>query len=195
MLTLKQIKEIREHLSKAQNPLFFFDNDVDGLMSFILLRRFIGRGKGIAVKSFPELDGTYLKRVNELNADYVFILDKPLVSEDFFSGLKELNLPVVWIDHHEVSMEFDREYVNYYNPLYNRKKASEPVSFLAYQVSGKKEDRWFSMVGCVADNFFPNFTEEFAEENKELWGKKSKLPFDVLYCSEFVPVIVATNRS
>lgn len=32
MLTEKQISEIREHLEKAQNPLFFFDND-DGLCS------------------------------------------------------------------------------------------------------------------------------------------------------------------
>jgi len=27
MLTEKQNKEIREHLEKAQNPLFYFDND------------------------------------------------------------------------------------------------------------------------------------------------------------------------
>ena len=44
MLTKKQINEIREHLEKAQNPLFFFDNDPDGLCSFLLLQRYIGRG-------------------------------------------------------------------------------------------------------------------------------------------------------
>ena len=49
MLTQKQIKEIREHLDKAQNPLFFFDNDVDGLTSFLILQRYIGSGRGIAV--------------------------------------------------------------------------------------------------------------------------------------------------
>ena len=32
MLTEKQLKEIREHLEKAQNPVFFFDNDADGLI-------------------------------------------------------------------------------------------------------------------------------------------------------------------
>ena len=30
MLTKKQVGEIKEHLDKAQNPLFFFDNDLDG---------------------------------------------------------------------------------------------------------------------------------------------------------------------
>ena len=55
MLTENQIEEIKEHLDKAQNPLFFFDNDGDGLCSFLLLQRFIKKGKGVAIKSFPEL--------------------------------------------------------------------------------------------------------------------------------------------
>ena len=59
MLTLKQITEIREHLEKAQNPLFLFDNDNDGLTSFLILQRFIGRGKGIAIKTFPDLNIFY----------------------------------------------------------------------------------------------------------------------------------------
>ena len=49
MLTNKQIEEIKEHLEKAQNPLFFYDNDADGLCSFLLLRRYLGRGKGVGV--------------------------------------------------------------------------------------------------------------------------------------------------
>ena len=39
MLNKKQIKEIREHLEKAQNPVFFYDSDADGLASFLLLAR------------------------------------------------------------------------------------------------------------------------------------------------------------
>jgi len=55
MLNEKQINEIRNHLEKAQNPLFFFDNDNDGLTSFLLLQRYIGRGKGVVIRSFPDL--------------------------------------------------------------------------------------------------------------------------------------------
>jgi single-stranded DNA-specific DHH superfamily exonuclease len=73
MLNKESKKEIREHLEKAQNPVFFFDNDQDGLCSFLLLQRFIGRGNGIAVKSFPEMTVDYFRRVLELNADYIFI--------------------------------------------------------------------------------------------------------------------------
>lgn len=51
MLTNEQINEIREHLENARNPVFFFDNDPDGLCSFLLLQRFIGRGRGVAIKT------------------------------------------------------------------------------------------------------------------------------------------------
>ena len=71
MLTQKQIKEIKEHLEKAQNPVFFFDNDSDGLCSFLLLSRWMNRGKGVAVKSFPDLNEGYFRKVDELNADYI----------------------------------------------------------------------------------------------------------------------------
>ena len=80
MLNEKQITEIREHLEKAQNPLFFYDNDCDGLCSFLILRRFLGRGKGVAVRSFPELNAKYARKAKELGADYIFVLDKPLIS-------------------------------------------------------------------------------------------------------------------
>ena len=126
MLTQKQITEIREHLDKAQNPLFFFDNDPDGLCSFLLLQRFAEKGKGIPIRSFPELKEDYFKRVQELNTDYIFVLDKPLVSDEFFNKAREFNIPVVCIDHHDSGREIP-EFVNYYNPLFNKEKSSESL--------------------------------------------------------------------
>ena len=116
MLTQKQVKEIKEHLEQAQNPLFFFDNDPDGLCSFLLLQRWLGRGKGVPIKSFPDLSKDYFRKVSELGADYVFILDKPVISTEFFEEVEKFNVPVVWIDHHEVQVEIP-EFIHYYNPL------------------------------------------------------------------------------
>ena len=79
MLTEKQFEELREHLEKAQNPVFLYDNDADGFCSFVLLRRFIGRGKGVAVRTYPEIDIGYAKRAKELGADYIFVLDRPFL--------------------------------------------------------------------------------------------------------------------
>jgi hypothetical protein len=180
MLTEKQVKEIRAHLGKAQNPLFFFDNDADGLASFLLLRRYIDRGKGVAIKSFPELNASYTRKIYELNPDYVFILDKPQVAEGFLQEVSELNLPTVWIDHHNVPKP---EFENYYNPYHND-ETSEPVSYLCYKTADKKEDMWIAMIGAIGDGFFPEFAEEFGKQYPELWGDNIKTASQALYTTE-----------
>ena len=192
MLNEKQILEIREHLENAQNPVFFFDNDVDGLMSFILLRRFIDRGKGVAIKSFPELDVSYVKKVDELKSDYVFILDKPAVSQEFVDEVEKRNLQIVWIDHHDVEQTIKGKNLNYYNPFFT-KKSNEPTSYLAYQVVNNKADRWLVMAGCISDNFFPDFVDEFAKENSEIWKKNAKSAFEILYESDFGKLIITLD--
>jgi single-stranded DNA-specific DHH superfamily exonuclease len=179
MLNQKQIEEIREHLEKAQNPLFLFDNDQDGLCSFLLLQRYIGRGKGVAVKSYPGLDESYFRKANELNADYIFILDKPVVSKEFFKEVEQVNLPVVWIDHHEVQDKIP-EFVNYYNPL---PKSNEPVTALCYDITKRKEDLWLAIVGAISDRFLPDFYEDFKKKYPEL-SIDSNDAFEVFYKSE-----------
>jgi len=182
MLTEKQIEEIREHLNKAQNPLFFFDNDNDGLCAFLLLRRYIGRGKGVAIKSFPDLNVSYYRKIFELKPDYVFILDKPCVSEEFISKVKKDNLPIVWIDHHKVEKPED-DYISYYNSL-EEEDQSEPVSYIAYKVTQKKQDLWLALIGCISDCYMPDFLNEFNEKYPELTKKDPKGAFDLLYASE-----------
>ena len=116
MLSPKQISEIKEFLDKTQNPLFFFDNDPDGLCSFLLLRRFIGRGKGYPIKSAP-LNEDYIRKVEELTPDSIFILDVPLVSAEFFQEVEKKNIPIVWIDHHRTEGNHIPSFVNYFNPV------------------------------------------------------------------------------
>jgi single-stranded DNA-specific DHH superfamily exonuclease len=181
MLTEKQIKEIKEHLNKAQNPLFFFDNDADGLCGFLLLQRFIGRGKGVSIKSFPNLDVSYFRRVRELNPDYIFILDKALVSEEFFQEAHKYNIPVVWIDHHEPQEV--PEFVSYYNPYSSESETAEAVSAFCYQINNKKEDLWLAVVGCISDAFIPDFYPEFRRSYPEL-SIESKNVLDIYYGSE-----------
>jgi single-stranded DNA-specific DHH superfamily exonuclease len=183
MISEEHIKEIREHLEKAQNPLFFFDNDNDGLTSFLLLRRFIHTGKGIAIKSFPELDVSYYKRVEELKPDYIFILDKPAVSDDFLIKTFENNLPVVWIDHHVVEKPKIRANLFYYN---NSKEhaINEPVSYICYKITNKKDDLWIAVIGCISDCYIPDFYEDFFKEYPELGKTNPTSAFDLLYKSE-----------
>ena len=182
MLTKEQISEIREHLEKAQNPLFFFDNDNDGLTSFLLLQRWIGRGKGVVVKNLPDVKLSYYKKVEELKPDYIFILDKPAVSQEFINKAKEDSLPVVWIDHHNVNAPED-SYINYYNSFLADGKG-EPVSYLSYKIANQKKDIWIAIIGCISDYFIPDFYEEFAEKYPNLVKKNLSSAFDLLYDSE-----------
>ncbi|MCW8966719.1 MAG: DHHA1 domain-containing protein [Candidatus Pacearchaeota archaeon] len=182
MLTQKQVKEIKEHLNKAQNPIFYFDNDEDGLCSFIILAKYCEKGKGIPIKSFPQLSLEYFRKVHELQADYIFILDKPLVSPDFIKEAEKYNIPVVWIDHHETQQEIPK-HINYYNPLLNKQKTNEPVTALSYQISQKKQDLWLSIIGCVSENFSePNY-KEFKKQYPEL-TIDSDDPWDIYHSSE-----------
>jgi single-stranded DNA-specific DHH superfamily exonuclease len=183
MLSKKQINEIKEHLEKAQNPVFFFDNDPDGLCSFLLLQRYIGRGKGVAIKSFPGMNADYFRRATELNADYIFILDKPVVLEDFFEEAGKYNIPVVWIDHHKIEEQKVPKFVNYYNPTVKNVKNNEPVTYLCYKLTERKEDLWFAVAGCISDRYFPNFYKDFIKTYPDL-GIKSKDAFEILYKSQ-----------
>ena len=188
MLTKKQVLEVREHLNKAQNPLFFFDNDQDGLCSFLLLQRYIGRGKGVSIKSFPDLSLEYFRKVQELKADYIFILDKPVVSNDFFLEAEKVNIPIVWIDHHLIDKTTVPSFVNHYNPTLNKKKTDEPVTALCYQITQKKEDMWIAVAGCVSDRYVPDFYKKFEKKYPDL-AIKSKEAKDIYYKSGIGKII------
>ena len=184
MLTEKQIKEIKKHLDKAQNPLFFFDNDQDGLCSFLLLQRSIGRGKGFPIKSTP-LDKNYMRKVTELNPDYIFVLDVPTISKEFFEEIEKINLPIVWIDHHDHSKKELNEipdFVNYYNPFAEKSvdKIDSSTTYLCYEATKRKEDLWLVVVGSVSDKFVPPVYEDFKKAYPDL-SIESDDAFEIFY--------------
>lgn len=179
MLSQQEISKIKEHLNQSQNPIFLFDDDPDGLASFLILQRGSEKGRGVAVKSYPALSREYISKINEFNADAVFILDKPVVSQEFFEEVRKMNLPIIWIDHHEKQGEIP-EYVAYFNPLYSQEKSDEPVSFLCYEVIQNEKDIWLAIVGGVADKYLPKYYEAFKKEYPDL-SMDSTEPFDILY--------------
>lgn len=177
MLTKKQLEEIKYYLEQSQNPLFFFDNDVDGLASFLILQRYIGRGKGIAIKSFPGLNKSYFRKVEELNPDSIFILDKPKVDQDFIDLVLGKNLPLIYIDHHDVPKP---NVEHYYNSFHVSKK-NEPTSYLCYKATEKKEDLWLAIIGCIGDGFIPEFIEEFRNQYPDLIDFNYTEAYDIMF--------------
>jgi len=196
MLNEKQLSEIRAHLGRAQNPIFYYDNDADGLCSYVILSRFLGRGKGVAVRSFPDLDRGYARKAKELGADYVFVLDKPSLSREFLEEIKVMGLPLIWIDHHDVPVEdfvlkFDNVFS--YNPAKNSEKSEEPTTYLSYKIANRKGDIWMAVVGCIADHFLPEFADEFAEKFPDFWAKEISEPFQAYFGTEIGRIARALN--
>jgi len=158
-LTLKEAKEIRKLLDSSKNPLFFFDDDPDGLCSFLLLYRYAKKGHGVVVKSLPELREQFVRKVEDYNPDVIFVLDKPKVSQEF---IDQANRKIVWIDHHEPQ---ERKGVMYFNPRL-RKEANVPTSYLCHQIV--ESDLWIAAVGVVADwvykkDIYDAFSRQYPE--------------------------------
>ena len=184
MLTEQQLKEIKEHLENAQNPIFLFDNDPDGLCSFLLLQRYIGRGRGVSLRGHSSVTASFFKRVEEFNADYIFVLDRAVLSEEFIKLAKEANILIVAIDHHDIP----HQNIKFYYNTFETSGKSEPTSYLCYRATGKKEDLWLAMVGSIADCFVPEFLDEFRKKYPELVGNY-KGAFDIRYNTDLGKII------
>jgi len=190
MISEDQIIEIRNVLESCSNPLFLFDNDVDGFCSFLLLSRAFLKGKGVAVKTFPDLDESYFRKIKEFNSDCVFILDKPKVSKDFFERVFEVNIPVYWIDHHLVENFSKPSFVNYFNSY------KEPVTAICYEIVKFRSlnDFWINLLGCIGDRFLPLGYDKFLEYYPDL-GVFGSDAFKIYYESTIGKIAMALNFS
>ncbi|MDI6737332.1 MAG: DHH family phosphoesterase [Nanoarchaeota archaeon] len=160
MISNEQILEFRKLLESSERPLFFFDDDPDGLCAFLLLKRFAGKGRGVVVKSTPILNTQFLHKVREIRPDRIFVLDKPGIEQDF---VDEAGVQVVWLDHHPPS---NVNGVHYFNPLLDKTNDNSPTSYWAYRIS--EGSLWVAMAGCVADWFVPDFASEFSKQYPDL---------------------------
>lgn len=167
-LSDKQIKEIYEILQKSEKPLFFFDDDPDGLSSFLLLYRHFKKGTGVVVKSTPQLDEKYLPKVEECMPDVIVVLDKPLLAQSFIDAMKQICDPIIlWIDHHPPQKNTG---VQYYNPRVADDADNRPTNYWCWQVvkEDQPKDIWIAMAGCIGDWFLPEFTPDFCQQFPKL---------------------------
>jgi len=174
MIPQKQLDQIKEELAYCKRPIFFFHDDPDGLCSFLLLYRFVGGGKAVAVKTVPRLTKEiFAKKVEDYGADKVFILDLAEVEDDFIKAVKK---PIVWIDHHEPQHPRG---VKYFNPRIQNKDEYSPVTYWCYKVIN--QDLWVSVIGCIGDMFYPPFMEEFKKQYPGLVDIRTRNCTEIVY--------------
>jgi len=166
-LTKKQYLHIKNELDSCQSPLYFFDDDPDGLSSFLLLYRYKREGHGIVVKTHPKLDSRSVSRLEEYKPDKVFILDIALLDQSFVDSCP---VPIIWIDHHG---PHEINGVMYFNPRIRKKDANIPTTYMCYNVV--KQDLWIAALGCIADYYMPDFLDEFRKKYPDLVGNKKTI--------------------
>ncbi|PLW79329.1 hypothetical protein C0585_08340 [Candidatus Woesearchaeota archaeon] len=171
-------EKIRKQILDSERPLFFYDDDPDGLISFLLLYRFKGFGKGIMVKSTPELKGEYASKVNEYLPDLVVVLDKPMISNEF---LEQVTVPILWIDHHAPQEPRGSQY---FNPRIDKDSDNSPTSYQSYKIADSSEDIWLAMIGCVSDWYLPDFKDGFIKKYPDLLSKEHDTPPKALFDSK-----------
>jgi hypothetical protein len=174
MLTEKEATFLRKELTESKNPLFFYDDDPDGVCSYILMYRVNTESRGYIVKTAPNIDMKFIRRVTENSPDKLFILDIANVEQEFVDNVK---LPIFCIDHHQ-PLELTK--VHYYNPRIKNPDAYIPTTRMAYQVNNDPNDMWLAVVGCFGDWYMPDFIEEFIEKYPQLLPKNEGL-FDAVY--------------
>jgi single-stranded DNA-specific DHH superfamily exonuclease len=158
---------MKDELDNCQNPLFFFDDDPDGLCSFLLLYRYKKEGHGFVVKTHPTLDARSAPKIEQYDADKVFVLDVANLGQDFIDASK---VPVIWIDHHG---PYERTKVKYFNPRLAKQDSNIPTTYLCYKVV--KQDLWIAMLGSIADYYIPDFFDEFKKNYPDLINNEQSI--------------------
>lgn len=178
-ITDKELQEIKAAIDAAARPLVLFDDDPDGVTSFVQFYRYKKEGKGIAVKASPVVDARYARKVEEYAPDLVLILDKPVVDEEFFDAVKT---PIIWLDHHKPQDVSRWKNVRYYNPRIHSDKDNLPTSYWMYHVVGGP--LWLATVGAVADWHLPEYLGAFAAEYPDLVPAEYATVEDLLFNSK-----------
>ncbi len=187
MLTKTQILEFRKYLKKAKNPLFFFDDDPDGLCSYLILKKYIDKGKGAVLKTTSVLDLNLFHKVEEYNPDVIFILDIPIVSQDF---IDRCEVPILWLDHHS---PIKRKGIKYFNPMLKSKK-TVPTTHMAYEITEEKE-LFLATIGTISDWYLPKYTKEFSKKYPDILSLKTKTPPEAIFDSKLGELITIFSLS
>jgi len=180
---MTSLEEIKKLIEKADNPLIFYDDDGDGLISYCLIKRKYDKCNGSVVKGNFKTE-IYLSKIKKYNPDLVLILDIPVIPQEF---VDRVNVPIVWIDHHPI---VNLEGVKYFNPLLNDKNDNKPVSYWCYKLVN--EDLWLAAIGVIGDWHFVLF-DEIKKLYPELFKGRFSNPGDIIYKSRYGELIRMIN--
>ena len=172
------VESFRSELESCENPLYFFHDDPDGLASYLILNK-AKPGRGIPVKSRPVITISFARKVEEVGADKVFVLDVAHIDEEFIDAVK---VPIIWLDHHDPQKV---EGVKYYNPQIKGQNIPTPaLCHEAFPVS-----LWNAVIGSIAEWYIPEFLSKFEEQYPDMIPKGWKTVGELIYDSPIAKLI------
>ena len=177
MITDQEIADIRKEIKKSYNPIFFYDDDQDGLCAFLLLWRFAKKGDGYALRG--QLTEDHIEMLERRKVDLIVILDKPLLDQEM---IDKIQIPILHIDHHQPLIREGKHY-HYFNPRVENDEDNRPTSYWAYKIA--EENMWIATVGIISDWFIPEFLKEFNKEYPGLLPDTIKSPGQALFDEKF----------
>ncbi len=176
MIPDSELKKLKTFIENAQNPIYFFDDDPDGLCSFLIFWRSTKKGKGIALKGHPNKN-ILMKNLGKTN-DLLVILDKPVLTDE---DIEDINIPIIHLDHHPL-IELTKSNYHYFNSKKNDPNDESPTAYWAYKTM--QSDLWLSAIGTISDWQIPDYIEEIQKEFPDIFTKINN-PGDATFNSPF----------
>ncbi len=145
-ITEDELQDFAQRIRQASRPLIYYDDDADGLASYLLVHHANRDAIGVRCGRGPEVDAEFARKIHENQPDLVVILDKPRVSDEFFTSY---NTPTLWLDHHDPTAYKKRGHVTYLNPRVHNDHDNRPTSYWVWLALGGPV--WIAGVGTTAD--------------------------------------------
>jgi hypothetical protein len=157
----KNLDHIRQLLLFSKKPFLFFDADLDGLSSFLCLKKVIPHLRGVFLKKSPESIEKALEYVDG-DEDLILFFDLPILNESLLSSLPSCQF--VWVDHHKNTQYDLREKYDiiYFNPLDFDEDDSRPSCFWAYCIAEQHKELLDQVsLGTVSDFYLLDVLLDF----------------------------------
>ncbi len=150
-----QLAAFKERVLAAKRVIVFYDDDGDGLSSYLLLYRARGGDNGstigVRVHASASVPAEFaLRKIEENGGDLVVILDKPYAEQAL---LESCPLPIFWLDHHEpqTAAVASAKETTYFNPRVEDDKDNRCTTHWVWHALGRPEDLWIAALGSISD--------------------------------------------
>ncbi len=174
---MDSLKSLGQRIINSPSALIFFDDDPDGLSSFLIIYKLIRDVHPILVKGSSVNCKHYSKYKDSMFKE-VFVLDKPMIDPEFFRCVSQ---PIIWIDHHSIANVNNNIY--YFNPRMFDKEFYLPTSMCIFhalrsikQDSFLEEYCWIALIGAIGDYYFD---EELVKKFFKKYFPRQEIPRDI----------------